>query len=145
MKPKLCCYIAECPNPIKSKGTMACHEHAQYSCEICGRRVGLVRDHDHACHPGKICVKCFRGFLCPPCNSGLGMFQDDPALLLAAVAYLERPRLKIVKVPPERKVYPGSQKRALKAAQARAAAEAAAAADEESGWWLREAPSSPYP
>jgi Recombination endonuclease VII len=109
MKP--CCYVAGCRNPVKSGNTMACIEHAQYVCEICGRQVGLVRDHDHACHRDKMCIKCFRGFLCPPCNSGLGMFQDDPGLLRAAAAYLERPRVAVVRVPPERKVWPGSQKK----------------------------------
>ena len=28
--------------------------------------------------------------LCGQCNSGLGMFKEDPVLLLEAVAYLEK-------------------------------------------------------
>ncbi len=39
-------------------------------------------DHDHV--TGKV-----RGILCHGCNVALGHFKDDPALLLAAIHYLE--------------------------------------------------------
>jgi hypothetical protein len=52
-------------------------------CAVCGSEGPLVVDHDHA--TGKI-----REPLCHPHNLGLGQFSDDPALLRAAAAYLER-------------------------------------------------------
>jgi predicted nucleic acid-binding Zn ribbon protein len=61
------------------------------SCQLCGatdRR--LVIDHDHACCPQeKACGRCVRGMLCQPCNVGLGMFRESPALLHRAARYLE--------------------------------------------------------
>lgn len=62
-------------------------------CAACGALAEgreLHVDHDHACCPGRrSCGQCVRALLCPPCNQALGLFQDDPALLLAAAAYLE--------------------------------------------------------
>lgn len=54
-------------------------------CALCGTGEFLVVDHDHA--TGKR-----REALCAGCNSGLGFFQDDPALLRAAADYIERHR-----------------------------------------------------
>jgi hypothetical protein len=61
-------------------------------CLICGKKEtasGKTRpkdklcvDHDHT--TGKI-----RGLLCSHCNSGLGMFKDDPVLLQKAIDYLK--------------------------------------------------------
>ena len=61
-------------------------------CAICDRpethmRSGTVKalavDHDH--RTGKI-----RALLCSDCNTGLGKFQDDPKVLLAAAEYLSK-------------------------------------------------------
>lgn len=68
-------------------------------CAVCGTDEPGGRwgtwciDHDHSCCPGKrSCGECVRGILCSGCNTGLGKFKDDPGVLKAAVAYLERGR-----------------------------------------------------
>lgn len=66
-------------------------------CDICGksedelpanfggvkstRRTPWRLDH---CHE----TNTFRGFLCSNCNTGLGLFKDDPAILQNAIDYL---------------------------------------------------------
>ena len=59
-------------------------------CAICGRsgpggrrRGHLVVDHNHV--TGQI-----RGLLCHPCNTALGMFNDDSQVLVIATEYLKR-------------------------------------------------------
>lgn len=64
-------------------------------CAICGGLNGngrmLCVDHDHGCCPGKkACGRCARSLLCTKCNTGIGMFGDDIALLQAAIDYLKR-------------------------------------------------------
>lgn len=65
-------------------------------CAICRTGIptghGWHVDHDHACcpPPGRTCGKCVRAILCSECNTGLGKFRDDPAVLRAAAEYLER-------------------------------------------------------
>jgi hypothetical protein len=49
---------------------------------VTGEPRALAVDHDHS--SGQI-----RGLLCTNCNKGVGCFRDDPALLRAAIAYLE--------------------------------------------------------
>lgn len=73
-------------------------EEAQGSvCAICKqpetKKKRLAIDHDHSCCSGlKSCGKCVRGLLCTTCNNGLGSFKDSAELLLAAKAYLHRPK-----------------------------------------------------
>lgn len=59
------------------------------ACAICGRTQStqwdskrLHVDHDHI--TGRI-----RGLLCNLCNTSLGGFQDNPALLMSAISYLK--------------------------------------------------------
>lgn len=56
-------------------------------CAICYKAPdenrNLAIDHDHA--TGKV-----RGLLCFACNTGVGKFNDNPALLRTAADYLER-------------------------------------------------------
>lgn len=54
-------------------------------CPICQNRMAEHVDHDHA--TGRV-----RAILCEPCNGFLGAFNDDPALLKAAIEYLEKAR-----------------------------------------------------
>lgn len=65
-------------------------------CGVCRKPLGTITkriaiDHDHACCASTIrtCGKCVRGLLCIPCNTGLGMFYDNPETLRGAIAYLE--------------------------------------------------------
>jgi hypothetical protein len=70
---------------------------AGHACALCGRDdKPLVIDHDHACCPERkrSCGKCVRGTLCSTCNTGLGMANDDPALLRRMAAYVENFRRK---------------------------------------------------
>jgi hypothetical protein len=57
---------------------------AGQTCEICGvvpKKTCL--DHCHI-------AQKFRGWLCEKCNFGVGLFDDDPARLEKAAAYLRR-------------------------------------------------------
>jgi hypothetical protein len=59
-------------------------------CAICGAKRDGIRygklhvDHNHG--TGEI-----RGLLCPNCNRGLGLFQDNPGILQMAIDYLTTP------------------------------------------------------
>lgn len=51
--------------------------------EINGRVLALAIDHDHT-------TGAVRALLCSACNTALGLFRDDPALLGVAIAYLHK-------------------------------------------------------
>lgn len=53
-------------------------------CAIC-KQPSDKRLHIDHCHLSKK----VRGLLCGPCNRGLGLFKDNPDLLIAAKDYLE--------------------------------------------------------
>lgn len=57
------------------------------ACAICGRERPLYKDHCHVTGER-------RDLLCIRCNTGLGQFGDDPALLEAAARYVQHHRLK---------------------------------------------------
>jgi len=59
-------------------------------CAVCGqppsgKRDRLVVDHDHVTNK-------VRGMVCHPCNSGIGLFQDDPERLRAAAQWVQTHR-----------------------------------------------------
>ena len=50
----------------------------------------LQVDHDHSCCPSaKSCGKCIRGLICPRCNRGLGMMNDNAELASKLVRYIK--------------------------------------------------------
>jgi hypothetical protein len=53
------------------------------SCFLCGSENELCYDHCHSSMK-------FRGVLCRKCNTGLGLFKDNPELLRKAADYVER-------------------------------------------------------
>lgn len=56
-------------------------------CAICKKAPLKCVDHDHK--TGK-----WRGLVCKPCNSGLGMFRDCTKILFRAIQYLQRAKLR---------------------------------------------------
>lgn len=77
--------------------TAACYasllEKQDGVCAVCGALPdgrALAIDHDHNCCPGRwSCGQCIRGLLCSACNTGLGVFRDNPTFLRRAANYLE--------------------------------------------------------
>ena len=62
-------------------------------CAICNQSCktgrALAVDHDRSCCSGsRSCGECVRALLCANCNRAIGMFQDNPNLVQAAVDYL---------------------------------------------------------
>ena len=50
----------------------------------------VVIDHDHSCCPPKrSCRFCRRGLACHKCNTAIGLFNDDPAVLRLVADRLE--------------------------------------------------------
>lgn len=63
-------------------------ENVPFECPICGKRTiagvtsKVVIDHDH--HTGEP-----RAWICDSCNTGIGRFKDDIAILQRAIKFLE--------------------------------------------------------
>jgi hypothetical protein len=61
-------------------------KYQNHKCAICGKEIDIFIAHlDHAHDSGDI-----RGFLCPSCNLGLGMFQDNAQNLRCAADYIDK-------------------------------------------------------
>jgi len=58
-------------------------------CPICSTSRWLVCDHDH--YTGEV-----RGWICGRCNAALGLLEDDPFVVRAALDYIEG-RMEILK------------------------------------------------
>jgi len=60
--------------------------YAKDSCEICGKPAdpGKLHNIDHCHKTGKV-----RGLLCSNHNRAIGLFNEDPELLMAAARYLQ--------------------------------------------------------
>ena len=58
------------------------------TCEICGAMPTLRKLAVDHCHQTNV----LRGLLCSNCNTGIGMFKDNPLLLNKAAVYLEKNR-----------------------------------------------------
>lgn len=61
-------------------------EEQQFSCKICGKSQGdngkaLAIDHCHTSNK-------IRELLCSTCNKALGLFKDDPYILIKGAEYL---------------------------------------------------------
>lgn len=71
---------------IAAQGGACAICHVQFNDDI-----APVVDHDHTCCPTKsTCGRCVRGILCGPCNSLIGMAEDDLEILQSAIHYLDR-------------------------------------------------------
>lgn len=53
------------------------------NCEICSSIGIICFDHDHS-------TGLFRGWICKPCNTALGMAKDDIEILQKLIIYLEK-------------------------------------------------------
>lgn len=60
-------------------------------CKLCLKTNEVPLHVDHCHKSGNI-----RGLLCRPCNTALGMFQDNIEVLARAIRYLEEAKTKIV-------------------------------------------------
>jgi hypothetical protein len=65
-------------------------------CYLCGNELheevlrGIAIDHDHRCCPKKrSCKICRRGLACRRCNTTIGLFDDNPAVLRRVADALE--------------------------------------------------------
>jgi len=74
---------------IDSQDFQKMHAAQEGRCAICCSPVGDLEANKQAfidhCHA----TLKVRGLLCQPCNTGLGQFYDNPALLRAAADYVE--------------------------------------------------------
>ena len=77
------CHTCHLKNKQQIRKLRKTHVPTNTKCQLCGRAGRqLVLDHCH--ESGE-----FRGFICSPCNRGLGLLGDDVDGLLQALLYLK--------------------------------------------------------
>ena len=77
------CHACHLKNKRQIRKLRTFHAPTSTNCQLCGRGGRqLVLDH---CHESGD----FRGFICSPCNRGLGLLGDDVDGLLQALLYLK--------------------------------------------------------
>jgi len=72
---------------LSYKDWLSIWEEQNGKCLICGKTFTKPSDAhvDHNHETGEI-----RGLLCGKCNRGIGMFDDNPEIMIKAIEYLER-------------------------------------------------------
>jgi hypothetical protein len=75
-------------NPKRKRIYIKLYKEQDGKCAICGckqeeNKKRFCIDHCHSSHH-------IRGLLCNRCNTGIGMFLDNPEFLLSAIKYLKR-------------------------------------------------------
>ena len=63
-------------------------EIQKHCCAICDTAIDMHSHLDHDHKKAKNDPESWRGALCRRCNQGIGWFEDSPALLANAIAYL---------------------------------------------------------
>ncbi len=82
------------PDPAWRPRMAQARELQHGECAVCGAQDFLNVDHNHA-------EWSFRGWLCSACNTGIGLFLDDPALMRSAIKYLNTTRSGKLVAPPQ--------------------------------------------
>lgn len=103
------CEVERCHRKFKTQKSTMCTTHRsdmrrkgvtreQYlslaqmqTCQSCGSEDRIITDHLHGHHDRKdeMCDKCIRGRLCSPCNTALGLLQEEPERMRQLARYIE--------------------------------------------------------
>jgi hypothetical protein len=78
-------YFVKCTYGLDAEEHERLLKEQEGRCAVCGRvtKKDLSIDHNHETNE-------VRGLLCQNCNTGIGLFKEDPRLLRAAADYLDK-------------------------------------------------------